>query len=74
MGENDLKILKTECPDKWKYLAKKLAFPYEQFNSLDDFQKPDDNLKKEYFFSESKNECHRNKKKKRQNELLNCAI
>ena len=32
MGENDLKILKTGFPDKWKYLTKKLAYPYEYFN------------------------------------------
>ena len=47
MGENDLKILKTGFPDKWKYLTKKLAYPYEYFNSIDDYQKPVDNLKKE---------------------------
>ena len=30
IGENDLKILKTEIPDnKWKYFTKKLAYPYE---------------------------------------------
>ena len=29
IGENDLKILKTETPDKWKFLTKKLALPYE---------------------------------------------
>ena len=29
MGEHDLKTLKTEFPDKWKYLTKKLAYPYE---------------------------------------------
>ena len=29
MGENDLKILKTGFPDKWKYSTKKLAYPYE---------------------------------------------
>ena len=30
MGENDLKILKTEFLDnKWKYLTEKLAYPYE---------------------------------------------
>ena len=28
MGENDLKILKTGFPDKWKYLSEKLAYPY----------------------------------------------
>ena len=46
MGENDLKILKSEIPDKWKYSTKKLAYPYEDINSIDDYQKPVDNLKK----------------------------
>ena len=55
MGENDLKLLKTGFPDKWKYLTKKLAYPYEYFNSIDDYQKPVDNLKKEDFFSNLKN-------------------
>ena len=57
MGENDLKILKTGFPDKWKYLTKKLAYPYEYFNSIDDYQKPVNNLKKEHFFSKLKNKC-----------------
>ena len=57
MGENDLKILKTGFPDKWKYLTKKLAYPYEYFNSIDDYQKPVKNLKKEHFFSKLKNKC-----------------
>ena len=55
MGENDLKILKTGFPDKWKYFTKKLAYPYEYFNCIDDYQKPVDNLKKEDFFSKLKN-------------------
>ena len=55
MGENDLKILKTGFPDKWKFLSKKLAYPYENFNSIDDYQKPVNNLKKEHFFSKLKN-------------------
>ena len=55
IGENDLKILKTGFPDKWKYLTKKLAYPYEYFNSIEDYQKPVDNLKKEHFFSKLKN-------------------
>ena len=46
MGENDLKLLKTEILDKWKNLTKKLAYPYECFNSVDGYQKPVDNLKK----------------------------
>ena len=57
MRENDLKILKTGFPDKWKYLTKKLAYPYEYFNSIDDYKKPVDNLKKEDFFSKLKNKC-----------------
>ena len=57
LGENDLKILKTGFPDKWKYLTKKLAYPYEFFKSVEDYQKPVDNLKKEHFFSKLKNKC-----------------
>ena len=57
MGENDLKILKTGFPDKWKLFNKKLAYPYEYFNSIDDYQKPVDNLKKEDFFSKLKIGC-----------------
>ena len=55
MGEIDLKILKKEFPDKWKHLTKKLAYPYEYFNS-NDYQKSVDNLKKEDFFSELKSD------------------
>ena len=55
IGENDLKILKTKVPDiRWKHLTKKLAYPYENFNSLDDYQKPVDNVKKEEFFNKLK--------------------
>ena len=57
MGENDLKSLKTGFPDKWKYLTKKLAYPYEYFNCIDDYQKPVDDLKKKDFFSKLKNKC-----------------
>ena len=55
MGEKDLKILKTRFLDKWKYLTKKLAYPYEYFNSIEDYQKPVNNLKNELFFSKLKN-------------------
>ena len=57
MGENDLKISKTGFPDKCKFLTKELAYPYEFFNCIEDYQKPIDNLKKEDFFSQLKNEC-----------------
>ena len=54
-GENDLKILKTGFPDMWKYLTKKMAYPYEYFYNIDDYQKPVNNLKKKDFFSKLKN-------------------
>ena len=57
MGGNHLKFLKTEFPDKWKDINRKLVFPYEYFSSIDDYHKPVDNLKKEDFFSKLKNEC-----------------
>ena len=61
MGANDLKILKTGFPDKWKYLTKKPAYPYEFFNCIEDYQKPVDNLKKEDFFSKLKKKCPHDK-------------
>ena len=56
IGENDLKIIKTEFRDEWKYLTKKLAYPYEDFNSIDDFQKPVNDLKRQDFFSRIEND------------------
>ena len=56
LDEDEFKILKKEFPDKWQYLNKKLAYPYEYFNSIVDYQKPVDNLKKEDFFSKLKND------------------
>ena len=55
MGENDLKTLKPGFPAKWKYLTKKLAYSYEYFNTIDDYQELVGNLKKEHFFSKLKN-------------------
>ena len=57
MGENYLKTLKTEIPDKWKDFTKKLAYPYEFFNSIDGCQKPVNNLNIKDFFSKLKNKC-----------------
>ena len=57
LDEGGFKILKIEVPDKWQYLNKKLAYPYQYCNSIDDYQKPVDNLKKEDFFSKLKNKC-----------------
>ena len=57
MGENDLRILRIGFPDKWKYLTKKLAYPYEFFNCIEDYKKPVDNLKREDFFCKLKSKC-----------------
>ena len=40
LDEDAFKILKKEFPDKWQYLNRKLAYPYQYFNSIDDYQKP----------------------------------
>ena len=68
--ENDLKILKTGFPDKWKYLTKKLAYPYEYFNSIEDYQKPVNNLKKEHFFSKLRNKCPDNEEIERTKDIF----
>ena len=54
---DDFKILRQEFPDKWPNLKKKLAYPYQYFNNIDDYQKPVNNLRKEDFFSKLKNKC-----------------
>ena len=38
LDEGDFKILKKEFPDKWQYLNKKLAYPYEYFNNINDYK------------------------------------
>ena len=57
LDEADFTILKKEFPDNYQYLNKKLAYPYEYFNSIDDYKKPVHNLKKEDFFTKLKNKC-----------------
>ena len=56
LDEDDFEILKKEFPGKWQLLNKKLAYPYEYFNSIEDYQKPVDNLKKDDFFTRLKND------------------
>ena len=74
MGENDPKKLKTGFPDKWKYLTKNLAYPYEYFNSINDYQKPVDNLKKEDFFSKLKNGYPHIEEIEKTKKIVNCLI
>ena len=70
IGENDLKILKTEFLDKWRYLTKKLAYPYEYFNNIEDFNKPVDILENKDFFSKLKNKCPDDKEIDRTREIF----
>ena len=69
MGENDLKALKTGFSSKWKYLTKSSAYPFEYFNSIEDYQKPVDNLKKEDCFSKLKNKCPDDEEKERTKDI-----
>ena len=70
LDEDDFKILKKEIPDKWQYLNKKLAYPYEYFISIDDYQKPVDNLKKEDFISKLKNDYPGDEEIERTKEII----
>ena len=70
LDEDDFKILKKEFPDKWQYLNEKLAYPYQYFNSINDYQKPVDNIKKEDFFSKLKNKCPDDDEIERTKEIL----
>ena len=63
--------MKKEFPDKWQYLNKKLAYPYEYFNNIDDYKKSVDNSKKEDFFSKLKNKCPDDEEIERTKKLLN---
>ena len=74
LDEDDFKILKKKFPDKWQYLNKKLAYPYEYFSSIDDYKKPVDNLKKEDFFSKLKIECPDDDEIERTREIIKYLI
>ena len=70
LDEDEFKILKKEFPDKWQYLNKKLAYPYEHFNSINDYKKSVKDLKKEDFFSKLKNEYPNDDEIKRTKEII----
>ena len=68
--EDDFKILKKVFPDKRQCLNKKLAYPYQYFNSIDEYQKPVDNLKKEDISSKLKNDYPDDDKTERTKEII----
>ena len=51
-------------------MNKKLAYPYQYFNSVDDYQKPVDNLKTEDFFSKLKYKCPDDEEIERTKEII----
>ena len=53
----------------WQYLNKKLAYPYEYFNSIDYYKKPNDNIKKN-FFSKLKNDYPNDDEIERTKEII----
>ena len=70
LDEDDFKILKKEFSDKWQYLNKKLAYPYEYFISIDDYKKLVNNLENKDFFSKLKNKCPDDKEIDRTREII----
>ena len=62
--------MKTEIPDKWKYLTKKLAYPYEYCYGIVDYQTPVDNIKKEHFLTKLKNDFPDDKEIERTKEII----
>ena len=70
IGAHDLKILKKVFPDKWKYLTKKLAYPYENFNRIEDYKKTVDKLENKDFFSKLKNICPDDREIDRTREII----
>ena len=70
LDEDDFKILKKESPDKWQYLNRKLAYPYEYFSNINDYKKPVNDLKKEGFFSKVKNDYPDDEEIERTKEII----
>ena len=71
LGSDVFVILKKKLPEKWQYMNKKLAYPYQYLSSIDDFKKPVDNLNKEDFFSKLKNKCPDDEEIERTKEFIN---
>ena len=71
IGEIDLNILKTKFLGKRNSLNKKLAYLYECFNSLDDYQKPVNNFKKKDFISKLENDYASDDEIERTKQIIN---
>ena len=63
--------MKKEFTDKWQFFKRKIAYPYQYFNSIDDYQKRVDILNKEDFFSKLKNKCPNDEQTEQTKETIN---
>ena len=70
LNEDDFKILKKEFPDNYELLNKKLAYPYEYFKNLEDYNKDISNLTKQDYFSKLKNDYPCSKEIERTNKII----
>ena len=67
---DELSLLKREFPSNWGLLNKKLAYPYEYFKSLDDYDLPVTNLVKEDYFGKLKHGYPSDSEIQRTNEII----
>ena len=70
LGKDDFGILKREVPDKWEDVLRKLAYPHNCFESINDYQKPVNKFKKEYFFSKFKDKYPGDEEIKRTKKII----
>ena len=73
LNDQDYIHLKQQFPNHWMLLKEKLAYPYEFFKTLEDYEKPIKNFLrsgKEAYFSKVKNECHDQEEIDRTNEII----
>ena len=73
LKDDDYIHLKRHFPNHWMLLKKKLAYPYEFYKTLEDYEKPIDILLKsgnEAYFSKTKNKIPDQEEINRTNEII----
>ena len=73
LNDNDYFHLKKHFPNHWMLLKNKLAYPYEFYKTLEDYEKPIEellNAGKEAYFKKSKNKIHDQDETDRTNEII----
>ena len=62
--------MKKEFPKNWELLNKKLAYPYEYFKTLEDYNKNISTLTNQDYFSKLKNDYPNNEEIERTNKII----